>query len=77
MIFGEQHMDVVCKEFLDHYHTERPHQSFRNDPLNKPKKRGRPKTKRGKIEDEIVPLGEVKMQKATGRLLKSYSRRAA
>ena len=77
VIFGEQHMDVVCKEFLAHYHGDRPHQSLENDPITKPKKRGRPKTKRGKIEDEIVPLREVKCKERMGGLLKSYGRKAA
>jgi hypothetical protein len=29
VIFGEQHMDHVCREYLAHYHDERPHQSLR------------------------------------------------
>lgn len=59
MIFGEQHMDHACQEYLAHYHKERPHQSLENEPITSPKKRGRPKTKRGKVEREIVPLSEV------------------
>jgi transposase InsO family protein len=27
--------------WLEHYHTERPHQSLDNEPLQKPKQRGR------------------------------------
>jgi len=49
-----------------------------NEPLNKPKARGRPrKNQRGRIEDEIVPLSEVQCQQRLGGLLKSCSRRAA
>ena len=77
VIFGEQHLDAVCQEFLVYYHEERPHQSLENDPLNKPQKRGRPKTKRGKIEEEVISLSEVRCEKRLGGLLKSYSRRAA
>ncbi len=77
VIFGEQHMDHICKEFLTYYHDDRPHQSLDNDPITKPKKRGRPKTKPGKIEDEVVPLREVKCKERLGGLLKSYSRKAA
>jgi hypothetical protein len=43
----------------------------------KPKKRARPATKRGKIEDEIVPLENVRCSKRLGGLLKSNGRRAA
>jgi putative transposase len=46
-----------------------------NEPLVKPKKR--PKTKRGKVEDEIVPLVNVRCKQRLGGLLKSYSRKAA
>lgn len=34
VIFGEQHMDHVCQEYLAHYHEERPHQSLENVPSN-------------------------------------------
>jgi putative transposase len=77
VIFGEKHMDHLCQEYLAYYHEERPHQSLDNAPLNKPKKRGRPKTRRGSIADEIVPLTEVRYRQRLGELLKSYSRRAA
>ncbi len=43
----------------------------------KPKKRGRPATNRGKIEDEILPLADVRCSKRLGGLLKNYNRRAA
>jgi len=77
VIFGEQHMDRVCQEYLAHYHQERPHQSLENEPVTAPKKRGRPKTKQGKVEDEIVPLADVRCTQRLGGLLKSYSRKAA
>jgi putative transposase len=77
IVFGEKHLDHLCAEYLAHYQEERPHQSLDNEPLVKPKKRGRPKTKRGKIEDEIVPLSEVRCKQRLGGLLKSYSRKAA
>ncbi len=77
VIFGEQHMDHVCREYLAHYHNERPHQSLENEPVTAPKKRGRPKSRRGNVEDEIVPLAEVRCKARLGGLLKSYSRKAA
>jgi putative transposase len=77
VVFGTQHLDHLGGEYLAHYHEERPHQSLENEPLVKPKKRGRPSTKRGKIEDEIVRLADVRCSRRLGGLLKSYSRRAA
>lgn len=79
VVFGEQHLDSLCAAYLAHYHTERPHQGegIDNEILCRPKKCGRPKTKRGNLEDEIVPLREVRCQQRLGGLLKSYSRKAA
>jgi putative transposase len=77
VVFGTHHLDHLGAEYLTHCHEERPHQSLENEPLVKPKKRGRPATKQGKIEDEIVPLAEVRCSKRLGGLLKSYIRRAA
>lgn len=33
LIFGTRHMDYLLKEFLEHYHAGRPHQSKGNLPL--------------------------------------------
>ena len=33
IVFGEQHMDYLVREMVEHYHTERPHQSKDNQPL--------------------------------------------
>jgi putative transposase len=35
MIFGCRHMDHLVREFLEHYHTERPHQALDNRPLTR------------------------------------------
>jgi putative transposase len=32
-IFGAGHFDHVCKEYVEHCHTERPHQAMGNAPL--------------------------------------------
>jgi putative transposase len=77
VIFGEQHMDHVCREYLAHYHDERPHQSLENEPITAPKRRGPPRTKRGNVKDEILPLNAVRCKQRLGGLLKSYSRTAA
>ncbi len=77
IVFGERHMDHLCAEYLAHYHAERPHQGLDNELLNKPKRRGRPRTKRSDLQDETIPLCEVRCHSRLGGLLKSYSRRAA
>jgi putative transposase len=33
IIFGAKHFDHVCKEYVEHYHTERPHQAMGKVPL--------------------------------------------
>jgi putative transposase len=35
VVFGLRHMDVLCREYLDYYHLERPHQAKENEPLVK------------------------------------------
>lgn len=69
-------MDHVCQEYLEHYHTERPHQGegIDNELLNRQKKRGRPEKKA--TFDEIVPLNEILCSERLGGLLKSYWRKA-
>jgi putative transposase len=42
LIFGHQHFDYLVAEWLELYHTERPHQAMGNEllvPLRRPKKR--------------------------------------
>lgn len=77
IVFGETHLNHLCSEYLRFYHDERPHQSLENEPPGNPRKRGRPKTKRGAIQDEIVSVGEIRCHSRLGGLLKSYSKKAA
>ena len=30
LVFGEKHFDYLVKEYIEHYHTERPHQALGN-----------------------------------------------
>ena len=72
VIFGAQHMNHLCQEYLEYYHHERPHQSLDNETIIKPKSRGRPKD-----EPEVaLPLSELRCKERLGGLLKSYSRAA-
>ena len=72
-------MDHLNAAYLEHYHLERPHQGdgIDNELLAGAKKRGRPKTKRGDLKDEFVPLSEIRCKQRLGGLLKSDSRNAA
>jgi putative transposase len=77
VVFGEKHIDRICKEFLEHYHTERPHQGegIDNQLLNRPKVRGRPRSR--PFEDSTLLISEIRSSQRLGGLLKSYSRKAA
>ena len=77
VILGEQHLNYLCQESVTYYHACRPHQSLNNEPPTKPKQRGRPKAKRGNIQDEIISLSEIRCHKRLGGLLNSYGRKAA
>jgi len=63
IVFGEQHMDHIVAEFLEHYHLERPHQSMDNEPLVK-------------IAQSSVVEGEVHCRERLGGLLHHYYRAA-
>ncbi len=58
LIFGESHLRYVINEYMQHYHTERPHQG-----LN-----------RNMIESPPLGTGEIIRQERLGSLLKSYKR---
>lgn len=66
IIFGEAHFNYLVSEWVDHYHTERPHQNMGNKPLT------------GSLPDEgseVVP--HVVCKTRLGGLLRHYERRAA
>jgi putative transposase len=68
VIFGEKHIDHVCQEYLEHYHTERPHQGIENQLVVR-RKKARPV--------DVVSLDEIRCSERLGGLLKSYWRKAA
>jgi putative transposase len=71
LILGEKHLRHLLKEFLEHYHDERPHQSLGNRPPNRPP------------GPDVIPFAKdpkptkVMCRERLGGLLKSYSRAAA
>jgi putative transposase len=70
VVFGQTHMDHLCKEFVEHYHAERPHQGLDNELL-------RPDRKKRKRQPDLIPLGDVACHTRLGGLLKHYYRKAA
>ncbi|PVX27043.1 MAG: hypothetical protein CW716_04340 [Candidatus Bathyarchaeum sp.] len=58
LIFGERHLRYVIEQYMEHYHTERPHQGIDNEIIEPPPQ--------GK--------GEIICQERLGGLLKSYRR---
>jgi putative transposase len=32
-VFGSRHLEYLCREFIEHYHAERPHQGLDNQLL--------------------------------------------
>jgi putative transposase len=77
VILGQSHFDYLVREWLEHYHTERPHQGLNNQPLRQPKRRGRPRKHNVLVAEQTVPPSDVRCKQRQGGLLKSYSRRAA
>ncbi|MEO1615006.1 MAG: integrase core domain-containing protein [Planctomycetota bacterium] len=74
IVFGEKHMSVLCSEFREHYHQERPHQGLENErPSHMTAK------KPGKLHDPADPIRctDIRCNERLGGLLKSYSRKAA
>ena len=75
VVFGHKHMDVLCSEFKEHYHLERPHQGMENETLIKPITKGERKSKKA-IPPDTIRLSDIRCNKRLGGLLKHYSRAA-
>ena len=67
VVCGEKHLRYLVKEFVTHYHEERPHQGRGNVPLT--------------IADDLpivqFPAGKVECRERLGGLLRHYYRAAA
>jgi len=76
VVFGQQHMDYLCSEFVEHYHAERPHQGKDNELLLPTfQRKGRANAK---LEpSDTVPLQDIRCRERLGGLLKHYYREAA
>jgi putative transposase len=68
IVFGEKHFDYLITEFVEHYHSERPHQAMGHQPL----------TGEWPEPEEPPPDGvDVVCRERLGGVLKHYHRRAA
>jgi putative transposase len=61
LVFGEKHLDYLIREYVEHYHAERPHQGLEN---------------RLVVGESPPAEGEVKCKTRLGGLLKHYYRAA-
>ena len=68
VICGETHLRHLLKEFLDHYHEERPHQGLDNAPPT-----GKPES----LLADDRSHAQIGCRERLGGLLKSYHRKAA
>jgi putative transposase len=66
VVFGEDHLRYLLREFLTHYHDCRPHQGLGNVPPSGPSPGA----------DSPLSLTEVRCEARLGGLLKHYSRAA-
>ena len=67
IVFGEQHFDYLVSEYVEHYHSERPHQAMGHRPLT------------GEWPEPEEPPSDrvdVVSRERLGGVLKSYSRAA-
>jgi putative transposase len=64
LVFGEKHFDYLVREYVEHYHTERPHQGLANRLVT-----GEP--------PPALSAGGVACRTRLGGLLRHYYRAAA
>jgi len=77
VVFGHKHMDVLCSNYRDHYHAERPHQGLDNELIENLDSKKRKKFKKPANQPETIRLSDIRCHERLGGLLKSYSRKAA
>jgi putative transposase len=72
VVLGQRHFNYLVKVWLDHYHTERPHQSKENDLLVIKRDQ-----KRKPARAKAFPVSDVRCEQRLGGLLKHYYRKAS
>ena len=74
IVFGEKHMSLLCSEFAEHYHLERPHQGLENE---RPTHMATKKSGDVRAPADTIRLCGIRCKERLGGFLKSYSRNAA
>lgn len=69
LAFGEKHLDYLVREYVEHYHVERPHQGLGNQTIAG--------ARQGEEESVCASLGDVYRRTRLGGLLSHYGRKAA
>jgi putative transposase len=69
--FGKRHLNYLIKQFVEHYHEERPHQGIDNNLPQRKKRRRKPP------DEPTIRLADVGCKTRLGGLLKHYDRKAA
>jgi putative transposase len=67
LVFGEKHLDHLVKEYVQHYHEERPHQGLGNRRIGE----------RAPPEEGGLDFDDVQRRIRLGGLLSHYYRSAA
>jgi putative transposase len=65
--FGQEHFDLLNREYVEHYHHERPHQAKGNSTLSA----------EPKLADAYDLDGQIACYGRLGNVLRHYYRRAA
>ena len=73
IVFGHKHMDVICREFMDHFYFERPHQGLENEMIIAIRNKSNRAKRKAKPPDTIR-LSDIRCKERLGGLLKHYSR---
>jgi putative transposase len=68
VVFGAAHLDVLCREYLEYYLTERPHQGRENELLV---------GAQVAATEGLPTVADIRCRTRLGGLLKSYHRKAA
>ena len=69
IVLGEAHLNYLVEQYVEHYHTERPHQGIGIDNALL--------VARSPPDDNVPAATEIVCHERLGGLLKSYSRKAA
>ncbi|PQO25301.1 integrase [Blastopirellula marina] len=71
--FGQSHFDFIVREYVEHYHEERPHQGIGNVLLSR---RSEPENE--DVDDEVtfLSMADIRCKTRLGGILKSYTRAA-